>query len=360
MTTAFLRRFFAGGGTSTNLANAMASTDTAFAIDSATGWPGAPGYSGGFIVVIDRGTASEEKILCSSNSGTTVNVASGGRGYDGTSATAHSANASVSLTGGAIDFNEANEITNLLGNGGTTNILWGGGTGTLPTWGNLLAPTSQSTTYSANPGDLVQANASSGAFTVTVPITDGAITCVKKMDSSYTHAVTIVPASGHIDGDTSLLLYGQYAGYVFVGDGTNANVVGVLESNWQNYTPTWTSSGTAPAIGNGSVSGSFLQIGRRIEVQIYFSAGSTTTFGSGSYLFSLPVAAATFWTYFGTGQIQDTSLYCFTALVNGGASSVVMYGPASSSSTVAARVAATVPVTWTTINQTYLSVDYQI
>ena len=209
MTTAFLRRFFAGGGTSTNLANAMASTDTAFAIDSATGWPGAPGYSGGFIVVIDRGTASEEKILCSSNSGTTVNVASGGRGYDGTSATAHSANASVSLTGGAIDFNEANEITNLLGNGGTTNILWGGGTGTLPTWGNLLAPTSQSTTYSANPGDLVQANASSGAFTVTVPITDGAITCIKKMDSSYTHAIAIVPASGRINGLTSLLLYGQ-------------------------------------------------------------------------------------------------------------------------------------------------------
>lgn len=130
--TAFLRRTYAGGGTTTALANAMAATDTTFAIVASTGWPGSPGTSG-FIVVIDRGTASEEKILCSSNSGTTVTVASSGRGYDGTTATTHNANATVSLCGGAIDFDEANQITNLLGNAATGAVLLGAGTGTLPT-----------------------------------------------------------------------------------------------------------------------------------------------------------------------------------------------------------------------------------
>ena len=122
MTTPYLRRYYAGGGTSTNLSNAMAAADTSFVINSDTGWPGSPGNSGGFIVVVDRGTSSEEKIRCSSNSGTTVTVASdgnGGRGYDGTSATSHNANASVSLCGGAIDFDEANQVvTQVLGQSG--------------------------------------------------------------------------------------------------------------------------------------------------------------------------------------------------------------------------------------------------
>ena len=217
-----------------------------------------------------------------------------------------------------------------------------------------------STTYTAKANDFVQATATSAAFTVTVPVAKGAITTVKKMDSTFAHAVTISPASGHIDGNTSLLLYGQYAGYVFCGDGTNANVVGVLESNWQSYTPSWLSTGTAPAIGNGSVQGSFQQIGRRIEVQIYFAAGSTTTFGTGHYIFTAPVTSQTGLQWFGNGQIQDTSLYNFQSTITGGGTSILMYGPASSTSTVAALVTPTVPVTWTTNNQTYLSLDYQI
>lgn len=131
--TAFLRRFYAGGGTTTNLANAVAATDTTFIVNSVTGWPGSPGNN--FIVVLDRGVAgSEEKILCSQNSGTTVTVAGGlaGRGYDGTAATTHNANATASLCGGAIDFDEDNQISNFLGNVAKGSIILGAGTGTLP------------------------------------------------------------------------------------------------------------------------------------------------------------------------------------------------------------------------------------
>lgn len=56
-----------------------------------------------------------------------------------------------------------------------------------------------------------------------------------------------------------------------------------------SYNPTWTSSGTQPAIGNGSLTGSYLQAGKLAKVRIVLLAGSTTTFGTGLYTFSLPI-----------------------------------------------------------------------
>jgi hypothetical protein len=135
---AFQRRYYAGGGTTTTLANPMGATDTTFNIASSTGWPGASPAN--FIVVIDRGTASEEKILCTTESGITVTVATGGRGYDGTSATSHNAGATVSLVGGAIDFDEANQVTNLLGNLTAGQVPVGAGAGSLPVAGGPMLP----------------------------------------------------------------------------------------------------------------------------------------------------------------------------------------------------------------------------
>ena len=131
---AFLRRYYAGGGISSTLASPMGSGDTLFALAAATGWPGAtPGAV--FGVVIDRGNpTSEEKIVCASNSGTVVTVSASGRGADGTTATSHNAGAPVSLVWMAIDADEANQVTHLLGNGTAGALLSGGGAATLPSW----------------------------------------------------------------------------------------------------------------------------------------------------------------------------------------------------------------------------------
>lgn len=56
------------------------------------------------------------------------------------------------------------------------------------------------------------------------------------------------------------------------------------------YTPAWTSSGVAPAIGNGTASGRYIQLGKHVHCQGTVSFGSTSTFGTGDYYFSLPVA----------------------------------------------------------------------
>ncbi|MFI8294430.1 hypothetical protein ACIGCZ_00635 [Streptomyces nigra] len=61
---------------------------------------------------------------------------------------------------------------------------------------------------------------------------------------------------------------------------------------WTSYTPTWTSSGTAPALGNGTILGRYMKIGRTVICHINMTTGSTSTYGTGNYSFSLPVQAA--------------------------------------------------------------------
>lgn len=61
-----------------------------------------------------------------------------------------------------------------------------------------------------------------------------------------------------------------------------------LGTTWTSYTPSWTGSTTNPAIGNGTITGLSSQSGKTVTVQIEIIAGSTTTFGSGRWAFSLP------------------------------------------------------------------------
>jgi len=72
------------------------------------------------------------------------------------------------------------------------------------------------------------------------------------------------------------------------------------------YTPTWTSSGTQPNIGNGSIQGSYFQFQKFVVGEIQIVIGSTTTFGTGTYLVSLPLPANSTWCS-GFGQLLDAS-----------------------------------------------------
>ena len=61
---------------------------------------------------------------------------------------------------------------------------------------------------------------------------------------------------------------------------------------WLTYTPVWTASGTAVSLGNGTISGRYYQAGALVHVTIVFTPGSTTTFGTAFYRFTLPVTPA--------------------------------------------------------------------
>lgn len=85
-----------------------------------------------------------------------------------------------------------------------------------------------------------------------------------------------------------------------IGDGTTAwNSLGAANSftyaplsagTFSAYTPAWTSTGTQPAVGNGSIVGAYSQVGKTVNYNIVLTLGSTSTVGTGIYFFSLPVA----------------------------------------------------------------------
>lgn len=60
---------------------------------------------------------------------------------------------------------------------------------------------------------------------------------------------------------------------------------------WDSFTPTWTASGTAPAVGaGGSILGAYRLRGKSVDFRVKVTMG-TLTVGTGNYNLSLPVAA---------------------------------------------------------------------
>ena len=81
-----------------------------------------------------------------------------------------------------------------------------------------------------------------------------------------------------------------------------------ISDPWSTYSPTW--SGGSPAIGNGTLTGSYIQVGKLLLFRINWVSGSTTTYGSGAYTFgnlpansNEPTGSA-----IGYASINDTSV----------------------------------------------------
>jgi len=113
------RRAYKGASVSTTTTSPIASSGTTtFGISDYTGWPyGTEPYS----VVVEPGTANEEKMLVvrAGATDTTVSIYStpsvaANRGYDDTTAVAHSSGATVYPVFTATDADEANELASTL------------------------------------------------------------------------------------------------------------------------------------------------------------------------------------------------------------------------------------------------------
>lgn len=65
------------------------------------------------------------------------------------------------------------------------------------------------------------------------------------------------------------------------------------QSAWTPYPVTWTSTGTAPSVGvGGTLVGYYAKVGRLVTVKIALTSGGSTAYGTGNYIFSLPLTAA--------------------------------------------------------------------
>jgi hypothetical protein len=112
----------------------------------------------------------------------------------------------------------------------------------------------------------------------------------------------------------------------FTAAGTNLSTI-AQSTAWTTFTPTWTGSGSNPAIGNGTLSGAYMKVGRTVHFRINIVPGSTTTFGSGTYTLSLPFTASTGFVQLttGRGRKSGTSNYHFVGTIASGATTIASF-----------------------------------
>jgi hypothetical protein len=102
------RRAYEGAGASSTLNGGFAAGGTTLSVAAATGWPYG---SDPFFIVIEPGTANEEKLLVTrANSGDLNLTVSGSRGADGTTDVTHADGSTVYPVFTATDADEANEL----------------------------------------------------------------------------------------------------------------------------------------------------------------------------------------------------------------------------------------------------------
>lgn len=104
---------------------------------------------------------------------------------------------------------------------------------------------------------------------------------------------------------------------------------------WTPYVPVWSAATTPPNVNNGTLVGRYGRDGDSIEFIIKLTMGSTTTYGAGTYSWTLPVPASAAGDYLGDVFVGDSSVGSSGYSAGGG-----IYIPASAT-TVQAYVGAT-------------------
>lgn len=132
---------------------------------------------------------------------------------------------------------------------------------------------------------------------------------------------------------------------------------------WRSwYDLSWTGATTDPAIGNGTLKGWYLLEDRWVDFYIELVTGSTTTYGSGAWIFStLPVTPRTT-RGIGLSTMYDSSsgtVYSGWCQVRG--DELVLRPTVPSITTAGAHngVAATVPFTWSTGDELVIEGRYR-
>ncbi|MGW4050790.1 hypothetical protein ACWENA_08150 [Streptomyces sp. NPDC004779] len=136
-----------------------------------------------------------------------------------------------------------------------------------------------------------------------------------------------------------------------------------LIAAWTNYSTTWTASTSNPGLGNGLLFSRYKSIGKKITAVVELIMGTTTTFGTGYWMFALPAAAANpagasaNFAYLGVARAHSaTTWYNGVAAVTKGLSTVKVHEDAA-----AAEWSATRPHAWVGAANNYLhiQVDYE-
>ena len=121
------------------------------------------------------------------------------------------------------------------------------------------------------------------------------------------------------------------------------------------FTPTWSSTGTAPDLGNADVRCEYTRRGMYIRAKYFIKFGTTTTFGTGTYKFSIPVNRYTSTTtmFVGVALLKDRAGVVET-LFQSSDDSIRPFDGSGNAMTP------TAPVTWASTDVLCMDIEYRI
>lgn len=135
---------------------------------------------------------------------------------------------------------------------------------------------------------------------------------------------------------------------------TLINAVHGVTDAWTAFTPVWSSSGVAPAIGNGTIGGRYIQSGKLVIYRGQILWGSTTTGGTGTWTVTVPVT------------VLDGAQTAVAILIDASAGATRMPGAVAFSAGTMTFYAgtggvanATAPFTWTTSDSLTWQITYE-
>jgi hypothetical protein len=134
--------------------------------------------------------------------------------------------------------------------------------------------------------------------------------------------------------------------------GTAGDISNVFFVGRKTYTCAWTASGTNPVLGNGVITAFYTRTGSTTLATVELLIGSTTTFGTGDWRFSLPTTV--FGAYIGSAVATDSGVaqYVGSAV----ASAAVTYSVITTNS---GNATSAIPFAWATGDVLRFSIQYE-
>jgi hypothetical protein len=123
----------------------------------------------------------------------------------------------------------------------------------------------------------------------------------------------------------------------------------------RTYVPTWTASISNPSLGNGALTGEYFIANGMCQVTVTLTAGSTTTFGSGVWSFTLPITSRSINLQRGSAIALDNGVLYYAGSADAGGTA--MQATFDQTTT---QVQSTVPFTWANGDSLSMTVSYPI